>query len=208
PLCGVAVFGVPVTAAVLTRPLPDLEPYVESLECSRFVLTDECPANAESWFLARCFDELLVRDVRGIVSFADPVPRRDASGAVVAVGHVGTIYQATNAVYMGRATPRTVKLLPNGAVLNERMAQKVRRQEQGHEYAEKLLIRLGAPALRAGVDPKVWLREALEVVGARNLRHHGVHRYVYRLGGSRRERESIRLGLPTYDSYPKSPDGW
>jgi hypothetical protein len=25
-LCGVAVFGVPVTAAVLTRPLPDLEP--------------------------------------------------------------------------------------------------------------------------------------------------------------------------------------
>ncbi|MFE5406826.1 hypothetical protein ACFQ9Z_37155 [Streptomyces sp. NPDC056580] len=46
--------------------------------------------------------------------------------------------QATNAVYMGRATPRTVKLLPNGVVLNERMAQKVRRQEQGHEYAERL----------------------------------------------------------------------
>ncbi|MET7353048.1 hypothetical protein [Streptomyces mirabilis] len=67
---------------------------MESLECSRFVLTDECPANAESWFLARCFDELLVRGVRGIVSFADPVPRRDAPGAVVAVGHVGTIYAA------------------------------------------------------------------------------------------------------------------
>ncbi len=25
-LCGVAVFGIPVAAAVLTRPLPDLEP--------------------------------------------------------------------------------------------------------------------------------------------------------------------------------------
>ncbi|MEU5242232.1 hypothetical protein ACH4UR_37210 [Streptomyces lydicus] len=205
-LRGVAVFGVPVTAAVLTRPLPDLQPYVESLECSRFVLVDEVPANAESWFLARCFDELLVLGVRGVVSFADPVPRRDASGALVAVGHVGTIYQATNAVYMGRATPRTVKLLPNGVVLNERMAQKVRRQEQGHEYAEKLLVRLGAPVLRAGADPKVWLREALVTVGARNLRHRGVHRFVYRLGRNRRERERIRLGLPTVSAYPKTPD--
>ncbi|WP_331738676.1 hypothetical protein [Embleya sp. NBC_00896] len=73
-LCGVAVFGVPVTEAVLTRPLPGLEPYVQSLECSRFVLTDDCPANAESWFLARCFDALL-----GPVcaeSFPSPTPYR------------------------------------------------------------------------------------------------------------------------------------
>lgn len=207
-LCGVAVFGVPVTVAVLTRPLPDLQPYVESLECSRFVLTDECPANAESWFLARCFDELLALRVRGVVSFADPVPRRDVSGALVAVGHVGTIYQATNAVYMGRATPRTVKLLPNGVVLNERMAQKVRRQEQGHEYAERLLVGMGAPALRTGADPKIWLREALVAVGARSQRHRGVHRYVYRLGRNRREWESIRLGLPTVGAFPKKPDVW
>ncbi|GGU37649.1 hypothetical protein GCM10010289_68210 [Streptomyces violascens] len=206
-LCGVAVFGVPVRAEVLSLPLPDLVPYVESLECSRFVLLDECPANAESWFLARCFDALLARGVRGIVSFADPVPRTDAAGAVVAVGHVGTIYQATNAVYMGRATPRTKKLLPNGVVLNERMAQKVRRQEQGHEYAERMLLGLGAAPMRAGADPKVWLREALEAVGARNLRHRGVHRYVYRLGRNRRERESIRLGLSAGTAYPKVPDG-
>ncbi|MCQ1581211.1 hypothetical protein NNW97_30600 [Streptomyces parvus] len=170
------------------------------------MLTDECPANAESWFLARCFDELLVLGVRGVVSFADPVPRRDVSGALVAVGHVGTIYQATNAVYMGRATPRTVKLLPNGVVLNGRMAQKVRRQEQGHEYAERLLIELGAPVLRAGTDPKVWLREALVAVGARNQRHRGVHRYVFRLGRNRRDRESIRLGLPAIAPFPKTPD--
>ncbi|MEU7198127.1 hypothetical protein AB0B04_32170 [Streptomyces xinghaiensis] len=207
-LCGVAVFGVPVAEAVLTRPLPDLQPYVESLECSRFVLTDDCLANTESWFLARAFDELLVRSVRGIVSFADPVPRRDASGAVIAVGHVGTIYQATNAVYAGRATPRTVKLLPNGTVLNERVAQKVRRQEQGHEYAERLLVQLGAPVFPAGADAKVWLREALEAVGARNVRHRGAHRYVYRLGRNRREREGIRLGLPAVGVYPKIPDGW
>ncbi|EPH46910.1 hypothetical protein ABT390_33790 [Streptomyces aurantiacus] len=117
-LCGAAVFGVPVSEAVLTKPLPELRPYDESLECSRFVLLDECPANSESWFLARCFEALLTHGVRGIVSFADPVPRRSNTGALIAVGHVGTIYQASNAAYCGRATARTVKLLPDGTVFN------------------------------------------------------------------------------------------
>lgn len=86
------------------------------------------------------------------------------------------------------------------------MVQKVRRQEQGHEYAERLLLGLGAAPIRADADPRAWLREALEAVGAQNLRHRGVHRYVYRLGKSRRERESIRLGLSAGDPYPKVPD--
>ncbi|MDO0929927.1 hypothetical protein QQY24_33040 [Streptomyces sp. TG1A-8] len=81
---------------------------MESLECSRFVLLDECPANAESWFLARCFDALLARGVRGVVSFADPVPRTDASGAVVAVGHVGTIYLAYAGADMSGAPDEAV----------------------------------------------------------------------------------------------------
>jgi len=117
-LSGVAVFGVPVSTAVLTKPLPELRPYTESLECSRFVLLDECPGNAESWFLARCFDALLADGARGIVSFADPVPRRTSSGVLVMPGHVGTIYAATNALYTGRATERTVKLLPDGTVFH------------------------------------------------------------------------------------------
>ncbi|MFF9786305.1 Mom family adenine methylcarbamoylation protein [Streptomyces nigrescens] len=205
-LSGVAVFGVPVSSAVLTRPLPDLEPYVASLECSRFVLTDECPANSESWFLARCFEALLTRGVRGVVSFADPVPRRDAAGRVTALGHVGTIYAASNALYMGRATPRTIKVLPDGTILNERAAQKIRRREQGHEYAEKALISLGAPAPRPSEDPAVWLQRALASVGARTVRHRGAHRYVFRLGKDRRARESIRLGMPALGVFPKRPD--
>ncbi|MGW1870426.1 Mom family adenine methylcarbamoylation protein [Streptomyces mauvecolor] len=147
-LSGVAAFGVPVSTAVLTKPLPELRPYSESLECSRFVLLDECPGNAESWFLARCFDALLADGVRGVVSFADPVPRRTVSGALVMPGHVGTIYAATNALYTGRATTRTVKLLPDGTVFHARAAQKIRRQEQGHEYAEAQLRAFGAPPPR------------------------------------------------------------
>ncbi|MEV7775380.1 hypothetical protein [Kitasatospora sp. NPDC086791] len=166
----------------------------------------KCPANSESWFLARCFEDLLAAGVRGVVSFADPVPRRDAAGRLVAVGHVGTIYQATNGVYTGRAAARSIKLLPDGTVLNDRSAQKVRRQEQGCEYVQERLARLGASPLRAGTDPRAWLRRALDEVGARTVRHRGAHRYVFRLGATRREREAVRLGVPALPAYPKRPD--
>jgi len=52
--------------------------------------------------------------VRGVVSFSDPVPRRTAAGELVFPGHIGTIYQASNAEYLGRTTPRRVVLLPDG----------------------------------------------------------------------------------------------
>ncbi|MGW5657222.1 Mom family adenine methylcarbamoylation protein [Streptomyces humi] len=205
-LCGVAVFGVPVSTAVLTNPLPGLQPFTQSVECSRFVLLPECPGNSESWFLARTFDALLADGVLGVVSFADPVPRRSASGRLVMPGHVGTIYAATNAVYTGRATPRTVKLLPDGTTFHDRTAQKIRRREQGHEYATARLVALGAPPPRPGADPAVWLREALAAVGIRRIRHRGAHRFVFRLGRTRQEREAIELGFPALRPYPKQPD--
>ncbi|WP_256252296.1 hypothetical protein [Streptomyces sp. yr375] len=70
-LSGVALFGLSVGRAVLERASPDLEANVAALECSCFVLLEECPGNAESWFLARCFDELLASGVRGVASFVD-----------------------------------------------------------------------------------------------------------------------------------------
>jgi hypothetical protein len=152
------VFGVPVNQAVLTAALPELIPYPEPLECSRFVLLDECPGNSESWLLARCHAELLVAGVRGVVSFADPVPRRTASGTPIMPGHCDRIHQATNGIYARRATARTIKVLPYGTVLNDRAAQKVRRHEQGHQYVEAGLIPLGASVPRAGCDPAEWLR--------------------------------------------------
>jgi hypothetical protein len=80
-LVGVAVFGIPVRRAVLTNPLPDLEPYIESLELSRFVLEGDvltldrpagrAPGNSESWFLARALGQLADEDVRAVVAFSD-----------------------------------------------------------------------------------------------------------------------------------------
>lgn len=37
-------------------------------------------------------------------------------------GHTGTIYAASNAVLTGRATPRTITVLPDGRTLSARTA--------------------------------------------------------------------------------------
>jgi hypothetical protein len=53
----------------------------------------------ESWFLARCSRLAAEAGLRGLVMFSDPVPRTRTDGVVVMPGHIGTIYQASNAVY-------------------------------------------------------------------------------------------------------------
>jgi hypothetical protein len=200
-LVGVAVLSVPVARSVLTRAFPGLEPYRESLELGRFVLDDEVPANGESWLLGQVWKLAAEDGVRGVVSFADPVPRQDAAGRLVMPGHVGVIYQATNAAYCGRGTARTLRLLPDGTVLNDRSLQKVRQQDQGHEYVERQLCRAGARPLRAGEHPATWLRDALDAAKVRRLRHPGNHRYCFRLG-TPAQRRKVQLGIPAAD-YPK-----
>src|SRR6202042_2664813 len=102
------------------------------------------PANGESWFLGQCARQAASTGLRGLVMFSDPIPRRRADGTVVMPGHVGVIYQASNAIYTGRGTPRTLTLLPDGTVFSDRAAQKIRRQDSGHHYAEAQLTSLGA----------------------------------------------------------------
>jgi hypothetical protein len=140
-----------------------------------------------------------------VVSFADPVLRRAADGRVVCPGHVGTIYQAKSATYLGRSTARTIHLLPDGTTLTARALQKVRRQEQGHSYVEKRLVAFGATVPRAGVDHRAWLEEALHAAGVRRLRHPGTHRYAFPIGPTTRARQAVRIGLPQL-TYPKQID--
>ncbi len=201
-LVGVAVYSNPAALAVLTCVLPELNPRCESVELGRFVLLDEVPGNAESWFLARCHEQLLAGGVAGIVSFSDPVPRRLPSGELVSPGHVGTIYQATNAVYTGKSDRRTLWVLPDGTIFNGQALQKIRQRKQGHVYAERQLIRWGARPMRAGEDPKVWLREARTACGVTTFRHPGCHRYVFALGRNDRARKQVRIALPA-QPYPK-----
>jgi hypothetical protein len=200
-LLGVAVLSVPVRKEVLTGPFPELEPFAESLELGRFLLADRVPANGESWFLGRVLRLAGREGVRGVVSFSDPVARRDAAGRLVFPGHIGGIYQASNAVYAGRGTARSLLVLPDGRALNERALAKVRALEPGHAYVEALLCAFGAPP-RRGEAPAGWLPRALAAAGVRRQRHPGNHRYLFRLG-DRAARRSVLIALPGLP-YPKA----
>lgn len=100
-LVGVAVFSHPMRDEVLTSVFPGEA--TDSVELGRFVLLDSVAGNGETWFLARAFDVLRREGLRGIVSFSDPMKRTTLEGAETCPGHVGTIYQAANGVYLGRA---------------------------------------------------------------------------------------------------------
>lgn len=202
-LVGVAVFGAPMRTLVLTRAFPELEPYREAVELSRFVLLDRVPANAESWFIGQAFHQVAERGVRGVVAFSDPLPRRLGSGELLSPGHVGTIYQASNGVYAcERTVPRTLMVGPDGRVFSSRAAAKVRGLERGHEYAERQLVEWGASARTPDDDSTAWLRSALTAAGVRRIRHPGNHRYLFRVGRTRAERNRVLVAMSPAP-YPK-----
>jgi hypothetical protein len=181
-LVGAAVFSHPCNDRVLTNVFGGSP--MHSVELGRFVLLDEVPFNGESWLLARCLRLLRRQGLRGVVSFSDPVPRTTADGRLVFPGHVGTIYQAGNAAYLGRGRARTLRLLPDGTVFSDRALQKVRGREQGWEYAAAQLVPFGADPLGQGEDSRAWLARWLPRL-TRPLRHAGTHRYAWALSGER-----------------------
>ncbi len=188
-LVGVAVYSHPVRELAL-RPLP----VDAAVELGRFVLLDRVAANAETWFLARTFEHLRKEPLAGVVSFSDPYPRETADGRVVFGGHVGTIYQAMNAVYLGQARTDTARLLPDGRTLHNRSLQKLRTRERGWQYVVDELVRYGAPP-PAG-DHDAWIEQSLASL-VRRVRRPGNHKYVWAFS------KTVRRGLPTSQPYPK-----
>ena len=194
-LVGVAVFSHPCSNKVLTSVFPG--DACESVELGRFVLLDEVPGNGETWFLARCFEQLRASGLRGVVSFSDPIARTNDAGERIFPGHVGTIYQASNAVYLGRGTARTLRLLPNGTVFSDRAIQKIRAGERGWNYSAEILEACGAPrAPETSVERLAWLQEQLTAY-ARPLRHVGNYKYAWAFQKTDKRR------LPASLPYPK-----
>lgn len=192
-LAGVAVFSVPAQPLALAC-LPGHDD--ERVELGRFVLLDDVPANGESWFIARCFELLRAESIAGVVAFSDPSRRTDGTGQIVFGGHIGTIYQATNATYLGTSKAERRILLPDGTILHRRALSKIRSRERGHRYASALLVRHGARPLGEREDPEAWLATWLPLL-TRPLCHPGNHKYAWAL-----QRRDRRL-LPPSRPYPK-----
>jgi hypothetical protein len=197
-LVGVAVFSFPCNSATLTNVFPQVS--IELLlELGRFVLLDVAPANCETWFKARCREVLKRLGYVGIVSFSDDVARTDADGRKIFAGHIGTIYQASSGVFLGRGTARTLRLLPDGRVFSDRAAQKIRAGEQGWVYASKQLEAFGAaPAPEDADERREWLKVWTPRL-TRRLRHPGNLKYAWSL------QRSVRL--PGSLPYPKVKAG-
>jgi len=196
-LVGVSVFSVPAQPKCLDVAPGDRH---EKVELGRFVLLDDVPANGESWFIARCFEQLRSSGITGVVSFSDPSERTNTRGEAVFGGHVGTIYQATNATYLGTSKAETRRLLPDGTVIHGRALTKIRHRRQGAHYAAAILERFGAEPLQDSEDAVAWTARWVQAL-TRPLRHPGNHKYVWAL--HKRDRRHLPSGLP----YPKKIRG-
>lgn len=155
---GCVTFGPPASPQV-ARSVGD----VPLLELNRLVVESQ-EKNASSYLVSHALKMLPVPMV--VVSYAD-------GGA----GHIGYIYQATNAFYCGPAT-----------------AHDSQYRYEGRVYHPRTLAAMGI------TNPRQWMRE----VGAEEIPAKPKHRYLYLLG-SRTERKLLRdkvrwpLDLP----YPK-----
>jgi hypothetical protein len=196
-LVGVAVYGVAPSMAAHRAVFGSLS-LQQGVSLARLVLLDRVPGNGESWFVSRTFAMLREAGVVAVESCADPEPRPAADGKLTHRGHVGTVYQALNAQYVGRTNAASLRLLPDGTCLNNRACGKIVRREQGCDYAVAQLVRWGAETLQDDEDALAWLRTWRERL-TRPMRHGGNHRYLWPIN----KRYSRMFDhMPDY-AYPK-----
>jgi hypothetical protein len=194
-LVGVSVFSVPMNQRVI--PKWTGQAAADGVELGRFVCTMAVGYNGESWFLARAFRLLREeKQVRAVVSYADPLERHSEAGELMKRAHWGTIYQASNALHVGRSKARTLLLAPSGHVVSDRALSKIRAEDQGWQYASEQLAAAGAPSRERGESLTSWVSRATS--SFRRVRHPGNLCYVFGLdGGAKRLLRTMHgTGLP------------
>lgn len=173
-LVGVAVFGLNMQQEASMRKYLGIAPE-EGVELSRLVLLPEALFNAETYFLGRSFRLLkaTLPEVKGILSYCDPIARHDAEGNETKRGHTGMIYRAHNANYLGRSGARTHTLTTDGRLVSERMVSKLRNGERGAGYAYRTLLALGAPPRRPLEADDDYVERAMKEGPFKKARHPG-----------------------------------
>jgi hypothetical protein len=202
-LMGVAVFGIPSHPLTFARYVDGATPE-EGLELNRLVILDEVASNAETWFLAQCFRlvEEHMPQIKFILSFSDPIPRERPDGTVFMPGHLGTIYQAHNGIYVGKSKMKTTYVAPDGRRFYRRTLNKLRHGEQGRVYVEKQLMEIGAPSRGEHEEPTKWVDSLIESGLLRKETHPGNHAYVWALGNKRQKKHTTRRFVRDLP-YPK-----
>lgn len=130
-LVGVCAFANPVSEAVCASIFGD-EHKRRILELHRLVILDEIGDNAESFFIARSLKLLKVVKpyLWGVVSFADSTE-----------GHIGVIYQATNAIYYGKTNKNKGLVDNTGRLRHTRLNGKNITKKQADEWGWEWVMR-------------------------------------------------------------------
>lgn len=159
-LIGVLAFATPSSEAVRASVFgPEYKAHVTELH--RLVILDETPKNTESWMITRALRGLKKEKphIWGVLSFADG-----------SEGHRGTIYQATNALYLGTTGKARFWRDPDGRLRHPR--------QNGHNVTPEEALEKGWSAeMRAAKhrylfllpDSKKHLRELRKCVASRIL---------------------------------------
>lgn len=194
--------GALVGLAVLSNPSRDevLAPFSRDTgTClGRLALLDEVPGNAESWFVARCFELLAREGVAGVVSFSDPMPRTTLDGRQTTPGHVGRVYQGLGAAYLGRSRAERIVLLPDATAVHRRSLAKIRAADSRWRSAARPILAAGAPAPEdtSAEGLRAWVDGVLPRL-TREVEHPGNHKYAWALDAAAK-----RL-LPASRAYPR-----
>jgi len=196
-LVGVAVLSVPVQEQAIPAWLDGLNPRL-GVEIGRLVLADAVPANGESWFLGRTFKVMrkMLPEVVGVLSYCDPLERRNAVGEIVKRGHTGVIYQAFNGKYVGRSSARRMVLARDGRCISERALSKIRLEEQGAGYAIRQLCDMGAPAPKPFESGRAYVDRAIEEGSFQRVRHPGNLCFRWFVKPRKRSSEAVRHANP------------
>ncbi len=179
----------------------------EILELNRFVLFDSVPGNAETWFLARATN--LAREVhaaRGfqlkvLLSFSDPIARRNAAGALTMPGHIGNIYQAYNAMFAGWSSSKILHLDARGVAPDPRMLSKIRSLDGSGEVggptaAVRFVEDHGAPPRKPRESYAHWVDRSLASDAFRRFEHSGNLTYLWTYGSKAFQRNFVVQGPP------------
>ena len=179
-------------------------PFSQGAELSRLVILDSVGGCGETWFLARALRQFKEShpECKIVISYSDPVARRNTDGTVTMPGHVGSIYQASNALFLGTASPKTQYLDPKtGLAYANRGLAKIRNNEVGREYAEKKLTEFSGAERMPDETPAAFVKRALAML--KPQRHPGNYCYAFPLAANRREKHAI-LALPTLRHYAQN----
>ncbi len=181
-LGGVAIIGNPIQPQAIRTYFDGLDSQL-GVEMNRLVLLDSVPFNGESFLIGKTLRMLKRKqpELRGCLSYCDPVPLYAEDGSIRKKGHVGTVYRCTNAAFKGTSMPRTQYLDPNGCVVSERSISKLRGGERGDEGMYRTLLQLGAPTRRSDETPEDYIRRALKEGPFRKFRHPGKAVFAWRL---------------------------